>query len=77
MAHKTLTATISPECGKAYYTWAGDDPARKGLLFAWHAAWLAAIRFQDRIGTAYPDHCMQPGLCKGKGYCPRDPTCVD
>lgn len=26
---------------------------------------------------AYPDHCRHPEQCAGKGYCPRDISCVD
>lgn len=26
---------------------------------------------------AYPEFCMEPKLCAGRGYCPRDPCCCD
>lgn len=26
---------------------------------------------------AYPGHCLDPELCAGKGFCPRDISCVD
>lgn len=25
----------------------------------------------------YKEWCRDPELCRGKGYCPRDPTCGD
>lgn len=28
-------------------------------------------------GLAYGTRCREPDLCRGKGYCPRDPTCGD
>ena len=30
-----------------------------------------------REGAPYGHMCRNPDLCKGKSYCPRDPTCGD
>lgn len=30
---------------------------------------------RERDDTAYPEMCREPDLCRGKGYCPRDPAC--
>lgn len=32
---------------------------------------------QLRRTAPYGEMCCDPDLCKGKGYCPRDPTCGD
>jgi hypothetical protein len=37
--------------------------------------WRKACQ-RDRL-VAYPEHCMEPSRCAGKGYCPRAPSCVD
>jgi len=29
------------------------------------------------LNVPYPRHCSQPGVCAGKGSCPRDPVCID
>ena len=44
---------------------------------AFHQGWKMAQKNESLKGTAYPEFCREPTLCKGKGYCPRDPTCID
>ena len=31
----------------------------------------------DESPPPYGEWCRNPGACKGKGYCPLDPTCGD
>jgi len=46
---------------------------------------IAEIERQERIAAyraarahaPYGDWCRDPDACRGKGYCPRDPTCGD
>jgi len=68
---------VEEKAGRDYYAYAGTNPDRLGKLEQYVAGFHAGIRYAARIGSAYPDHCMQPDLCRGKGYCPRDPVCVD
>ena len=68
---------IPDACGKSYYTWSNAHQERQGMLAVFHAGWEAGARHQERQGTPYPDHCRQPKVCQGKGYCPLDPVCID
>jgi len=36
-----------------------------------------ALRRELRKTAPYREWCMDPELCAGKGYCPRDPNCGD
>lgn len=35
------------------------------------------LRLAIKAYAAYPEFCLQPELCAGKGYCPRDIACDD
>ena len=48
-------------------------PERKMVLV--RNIWNKANQ-RDKL-VAYPDHCIEPSRCAGKGYCPRDRSCVD
>jgi hypothetical protein len=59
-----------------------DVPARSVVLPKEARAKIAGRQVyrkaeqRDRL-VAYPEHCMEPSRCAGKGYCPREITCVD
>ena len=36
-----------------------------------------AVRKAARAHAPYGDWCRDPDACRGKGYCPLDPTCGD
>lgn len=39
--------------------------------------WFASATFHSAPKSPYGEWCRDPELCKGKGYCPRDPNCGD
>lgn len=38
---------------------------------------VLGLRTALKAYSAYPEFCMQPELCAGKGYCPREIACDD
>lgn len=47
------------------------------LPSSWRIPVSAVRRWVAKQSSPYGSMCVDPELCKGKGYCPRDPTCGD
>lgn len=56
---------------------APEEACQRILMLKGKLAVVAESPLTPKPAGHYGEMCMNPSICAGKGYCPRDPNCAD